>query len=60
VLSLVKWGYDFEDTIVKKPIHIVLERFDWFKKDADKEMKRQQSITCPLNSLGKSKKTKKK
>jgi hypothetical protein len=61
VCRLISWGYDYEDNIVKKPLHIVLSRYKWFKKLKEEEAKAEMAIlsrqTCPL--MTRSKKSKK-
>jgi len=54
VCRLISWGYDHEDNIVKKPLHIILSRYKWFKKLKEDETKYEMSMmnrmTCPFMS----------
>ncbi|MGD9678176.1 MAG: hypothetical protein AB7V16_07405 [Vulcanibacillus sp.] len=56
---LVSWGYDYEDNIVKKPLHIILSRYKWFKKlkeeEAKAEMAMMNRMTCPFMTKPKKK-----
>ena len=57
ICRLIKWGYDSEDNIIKKPLHTIISRYKWFKKDYEDEMKRQRESMhyCPFMSSNKSK-----
>jgi hypothetical protein len=56
---LCKWGYDNEDNIRKRAIHIILERYNWFKKAIEDDMKMEMANrNCPF--MGPQKKSKSK
>ena len=59
ICRLIKWGYDNEDNIRKRPVHLILERYKWFEEDyrKEKEQEAKNSFVCPL--MGKQKASKK-
>jgi hypothetical protein len=58
---LIRFGYGDEDSILRKPLHILLERLKWFFEEERKE-KQNNQFQCPLmntkGSKGKKKKLK--
>jgi hypothetical protein len=58
ICLLIKFGYDNEDNILRKPLHTLISRLNWFIEDDKRDKANRQ--TCPLMGNNKNKKNKNK